>query len=87
MIIVYGEKVGHHELQAAHAEAEERRILRGELRRQQVEFCEVRHQNFTEMEELRNLESSTFDTIARRKLIEDQNTIWGIIKQSTRTTK
>ena len=29
----------------------------------------------TEMEELRKFESSTFDTIARRKFIEDQNTI------------
>ena len=27
------------------------------------------------MEELRKFESSTFDTLARRKLIEDQNTI------------
>ena len=28
------------------------------------------------MEELRKFQSSTFDTLARRKLIEDQNTIW-----------
>ena len=27
------------------------------------------------MEELRKFQSSTFDTLARRKLIEDQNTI------------
>ena len=32
-------------------------------------------------------QSSTFDTLARRKLIEDQNTIFGIIRQSTRITK
>ena len=33
-------------------------------------------------------QSSTFDTIARRKLIEDQNTyFFGIIRLSTRTTK
>ena len=31
--------------------------------------------DLTEMEELRKFQSSTFDTIARRKLIEDQNTI------------
>ena len=31
--------------------------------------------SLTEMEELRKFQSSTFDTIARRKLIEDQNTI------------
>ena len=29
----------------------------------------------TEMEEVRNVQSSTFDTIARRKLVEDQNII------------
>ena len=30
------------------------------------------------MEELRKFQSSTFETIARRKLIEDQNTILGL---------
>ena len=40
-----------------------------------MKFREVRQQNLTEMEELRKFQSSTFDTIARRKLIEDQNTI------------
>ena len=70
----YCEKIGHHELQAAHAE-EERRILREELWRQQMDFREVHQQSLTEMEELRKFQSSTFDTLARRKLIEDQNTI------------
>ena len=70
----YCEKIGHHELQAAHAE-EERRILREELWRQQMEFREVHQQSLTVMEELRKFQSSTFDTIARRKVIEDQNTI------------
>ena len=36
---------------------------------------EVHQQSLTEMEEVRKFESSTFDTLARRKLIEDQNTI------------
>ena len=67
-------KVSHHELHAAHAE-EERRLLREELWRQKLEFREVHQQSLTEMEELRKFQSSTFDTIARRKLIEDQNTI------------
>ena len=39
------------------------------------DFREVHQQNLTEMEELRRFQSSTFDTLARRKLIEDQNTI------------
>ena len=74
IIAEYCEKFGHHELQAARAE-EERRILQEELWRQQMEFREVHQQNLTEMEELRKFQSSTFDTLARRKLIEDQNTI------------
>ena len=73
-IAEYCEKIGHHELQAAHAE-EERRILREELWRQLMEFREVHQQNLTKMEKLRKFHSSAFDTIARRKLIEDQNTI------------
>ena len=68
------EKISHHELQAARAE-QERKILQEELWRQQQDFCEVHQQNLTEMEEFRKFQSSTFDTLARRKLIEDQNTI------------
>ena len=67
-------RVSHHELQAAQAE-EERRLLQGQLWRQKLEFREARQQSLTEMEELRKFQSSTFDTIARRKLIENQNTI------------
>ena len=69
-------RVSHHELQAAQAE-EERRLLQGHLWRQKLEFREARQQSLAEMEELRKFQSSTFDTIARRKLIEDQNTILG----------
>ena len=68
------EKVSHHELQAARAE-QERQVLQEELWRQQNDFREVHQQNLTEMEELRKFQSSTFDTLARQKLIEDQNTI------------
>ena len=74
IIAEYREKVSHHELQAARAE-EERRILQEELWRQQKDFREVHQQSLTEMEKLRKFQSSTFDTLARRKLIEDQNTI------------
>ena len=74
IIAEYCEKIGHHELQAARAE-EERRILQEELWRQQKDFREVHQQSLTEMEELQKFQSSTFDTLARRKLIEDQNTI------------
>ena len=74
VIAEYCEKVSHHELQTARAE-EEYRLLQGQLWRQQKDFREVHQQSLTEMEELRKFQSSTFDTLARRKLIEDQNTI------------
>ena len=38
------------------------------------EFREAHQRGLTEMEELRKFQSSAFDTIARRKLIEDQDT-------------
>ena len=68
------EKVSHRELQAARAE-QERKILQEELWRQQQDFREVHQQNLTEMKELQKFQSSTFDTLTRQKLVEDQNTI------------
>ena len=40
-----------------------------------MEFREAHQRSLTEIEELRKFQSSAFDSIARRKLIEDQNTI------------
>ena len=68
------EKVSHHELLAAQAE-QERRILQGELLRQQQDFREVHQQNLTEMKEMQKFQNSTFDELTRQKFIEDQNTI------------
>ena len=70
-------RVSHHELQAAQAE-EERRLLQGQLWQQKLEFREAHQRSLSEMEELRKFQSSAFDTTARRKLIEDQNTILGL---------
>ena len=67
-------RVSHHELQAAQNE-EERRLLQGQLWQQKLEFREPHQRSLTEMEELRKFQSSAFDTMARRKFIEDQNTI------------
>ena len=86
IIAEYREKVNHHELQAAHAE-EERRILQGQLWRQKLEFREAHQQSLTEMKELRKFQSSAFDTMARRKFIEDQNTIFGTLWPSTGIAK
>ena len=67
-------RVSHHELQVAQAE-QERRLLQGQLWQQKLEFREAHQQSRTEIEESRKFLSSTFDTMTRRKFIEDQNTI------------
>ena len=66
------EEISHHEYQAAPAE---RRILQKELWCQQQDFLEVHQQNPIEMKELQKFQNSTFDTLTRQKLIDDQNTI------------
>ena len=68
------EKLSHHELLAARAE-QERKILQGELLRQQQDFREVLQQDLTKMKELQKFQNSTFDELTRQKFIEDQNTI------------
>ena len=79
IIAEYCEKIGHHELQAAYAE-EEDRILREELWRQKLEFREVHQQSLTEMEELRKFQSSTFDTLAIPKAHRGPEHYFGIIR-------
>ena len=86
IIAEYREKVGHQELQAAHAE-QERKILQEELWRQQKDFREVHQQKLTEMKESRKFQSSTFDEFTRQKFIEDQKIIMVITRQSTGTSK
>ena len=69
-------RVGQHELQAVRAEEEQRRA-RGQLFQQKLEFREAHQRSLTEMEELRKFQSSAFDTMARRKFIEDHiGTFW-----------
>ena len=56
------EKVSHHELLAAQAE-QERRILQGDLLRQQQDFREVHQQDLTKMKEFQKFQNSTFDEL------------------------
>ena len=49
------------------------------LWRQILEFREAHQQSLTEMEEIRKFQSSTFDTVARRRLVEDQDTILELV--------
>ena len=45
------------------------------LLQQNLELREAHQRSLTVMEESRKFQSSTFDTVARRKLVEDQNTV------------
>ena len=66
------------ELHCAQAEEFQRRdqqLLHERLSKQNWELREAHDKSLKEMEELKMFQSSTFDTIARRRLVEDQDTI------------
>ena len=66
------------ELHCAQAEELQRRDqqqLHERLMQQNSDLREAHHKSLNEMEELKKFQSSTFNSIARRRLIEDQNTI------------
>ena len=66
------------ELHCAQAEELQRRdqqLLHAQLLQQNSELREARNKSLNEMEELKKFQSSTFDTIARRRLVDDQDTI------------
>ena len=66
------------ELHCAQAEELQRRdqqLLHGQLLQQNLELREAHQKSLSEMEKLKKFRSSTFDTIARRRLVEDQDTI------------
>ena len=66
------------ELHRAQAEELQRRyqqLLHEQLLQQIWDLREAHDKSLNEMEELKKFQSSTFDTIARRRLVEDQDTI------------
>ena len=66
------------ELHCAQTEELQRRdqqLLHERLLQQNSELREAHHKSLNEMEELKKFQSSTFDTVARRRLVEDQDTI------------
>ena len=65
------------ELHRAQAEELHRRdqpLLHEQLLKQNWDLRDAHDKSLQEMEELKKFQSSTFDTIARRKLVEDQDT-------------
>ena len=66
------------ELHRAHAEERHRQdhqLLYEQLFKQNWDLREAHEKSLNEMEELKKFQSSTFDTIARRRSVEDQDTI------------
>ena len=47
--------------------------------KQNWDLREAHHKSLNEMEELKKFQSSTFDTIARRRLVDDHDTILELI--------
>ena len=67
------------EICRAHQGDERRRqdqqLLHEQLLKQNWDLREAHEKSLSEMEELKRFQGSTFDTIARRKLVEDRDTV------------
>ena len=78
--IVESQREELHYARAEEVQQRDQQLLQGQLLQQILELREAHQRRLTEMEELRKFQSSTFDTIARRKLVEDQDLfkeLWG----------
>ena len=60
-----------HRAQAEELHRRDQQLLHEQLLEQNSELREAHEKSLKEMEELKKFQSSTFDTIARRKLVED----------------
>ena len=67
------------EICRAHQGDERRRqdqqLLHEQLLKQKLDLCEAHEKSLSEMEELKRFQGSTFETIAKRKMVEGQDTI------------
>ena len=64
-----------HRAQAEELQRRDQQLLHAQFLQQNCELREAHDKSLNEMEELKKFQSSTFDTIARRRLVEDQDTI------------
>ena len=64
-----------HRAQAEELQRRDHQLLHEQLLKQSWDLREARLKSLNEMEELKRFQGSTFDTIARRRLVEDQDTI------------
>ena len=66
---IYGALAGDEQLRR------DQQLLHVQFMEQNREFREAHEKSLNEMEELKRFQGSTFETISRRKLIEDRDTI------------
>ena len=64
-----------HRAQAEERRRQDRQLLHEQLLKQNWDLRKAHEKSLNEMEELKKFQSSTFDTIARRRLVEDQDAI------------
>ena len=64
-----------HRAQAEELQRRDQQLLHAQLLQQNWELREAHDKSLNEVEELKKFQNSTFDTIARRRLVEDQDTI------------
>ena len=64
-----------HRAQAEELHRRDQQLLHEQLLKQEWDLREAHHKSLNEMEEMKKFQSSKFDTIARRRLVEDQGTI------------
>ena len=62
-------------LKAEERHRRDKQLLHEQLLKQNWDLREAHEKSHKEMEELKKFQSSTFDTVARRRLVEDQDTI------------
>ena len=79
IIAEYCEKSSHHELLAVQAE-HERRILQGEVLRQQQNFRKVHQQDFIKMKEFQEFQNSIFDEFTRRSSSRIRRLLWNYLE-------
>ena len=64
-----------HCAQAEEFQRRDQQLLHAQLLQQNSKLREAHHKSLNEKEELKKFQISIFDTIARRRLVEDQDTI------------
>ena len=62
-------KINRHEFQAEELQRRDQQLLHGQLLQQNLELREAHNKSLNEMKELKKFQSSTFDTIARRRFV------------------